>query len=128
MKYDSRTGKYMLFEINPRLGRSSFFVHGAGVNFLAMLVEDCVFGRRETVTPVADGTLWTAVPRSVLMKYVKNAEIREEIKALYKAKKVERTLFYKPDLSLRRRLILLRHFYSYVKVYRQYYFEKDMQG
>lgn len=126
MKYDARTGKYMLFEINPRLGRSSFFVHGAGVNFPAMLVEDVVYGRRETVIPVGDATLWTAVPRCVLRKYVKAPAIREEIDRLYKAKKVERTLFYKPDLSLRRRLVMLRHFYSYVKVYRQYYFEKEM--
>ena len=126
MKYDGRTGKYMLFEINPRLGRSSFFVHGAGVNFPAMLVEDVVYGRRETVIPMGDEMLWTAVPRCVLRKYVKAPAIREEVDRLYKAKKVERTLFYKPDLSLRRRLVMLRHFYSYIKVYRQYYFEKEM--
>lgn len=125
MKYDERTGKYLLFEINPRLGRSSFFAHGAGVNFPALLVDDVVYGKQESVTPTGEGILWTAVPRCVLRRYVKNPAIRDEVTALYRAKKVERTLFYKPDLSLRRRLVLLRHFYSYVKVYRQYYFEKN---
>ena len=46
MKYDSRTGRYVLFEINPRLGRSSFFCRAAGINMMKLLTEDVVHGEQ----------------------------------------------------------------------------------
>jgi D-aspartate ligase len=124
MKYDSERGKYMLFEINPRLGRSSFFVYGAGINMLKVMIDDVVYGKEPNEVTEHKVCLWTAVPRMVLMKYVKNKELKKEIKKLYH-KKV-RTIFYDKDKNLKRSLIINRQFFSYVKQYAKYYFDKQI--
>lgn len=126
MKYDERRKKYMLFEINPRLGRSSFFVYGAGINMLKVMIDDVVYGKKTESRDNHRVNLWTAVPKMVLMKYVKDKELKKEIKQLYP--KAVKTLFYDKDMNFKRRLIVTRHFYSYVKQYSQHYFDKEKFG
>ena len=70
MKYDSRTGRYVLFEINPRLGRSSFFCRAAGINMMKLLTEDVVYGRRGKCIYNETTALWSNVPRGILTRYV----------------------------------------------------------
>ena len=126
MKYDKKRQKYMLFEINPRLGRSSFFVYGAGINMLKVMIDDVVYGKKEDLKKENKVCLWTAVPKMVLMKYVKDANLKKEIKALYPSS--VKTIFYDKDMNIKRRLIATRHFYSYVKQYAMYYFDKEQLG
>ena len=59
MKYDSRTRRYVLFEINPRLGRSSFFCRAAGINMMKLLTEDVVYGRRGKCIYNETTALWS---------------------------------------------------------------------
>ena len=65
MKYDSCTGRYVLFEINPRLGRSSFFCRAAGINMMKLLTEDVVYGRRGKCIYNETTALWSNVPRGI---------------------------------------------------------------
>ncbi|MBQ7124732.1 MAG: ATP-grasp domain-containing protein [Clostridia bacterium] len=128
MKYDSRSGKYMAFEINCRPGRSSFYVRGAGLNLMAAMVEDAVFGKVQEELVCTDKTaLWTAVPRIVLKKYVKNKALKKEILSLWKKKALSRTLFCREDMSLKRMIRINRYFYSYCKNYAKYYFDKEKE-
>jgi D-aspartate ligase len=124
MKFDSRTGKYMLFEINPRLGRSSFFVRAAGLNMITAMIDQVVYGKN-TDCVYGNGTgLWTNVPRTVLRKYVTEPALAAEIKGLYKEKKVLYSIWYKKDLNLKRIIRISRYYYSHVKNFKHYYFDK----
>ena len=126
MKYDRRTGRYMLFEINCRPGRSSFYVRGAGLNLMKLMTDDTVYGKRPDGTVFThDTALWTAVPKGVLKKYVKDPVLKNEILSLWRQGRVFRSLFNRGDMALRRRLRIFRYYLSYYKSFSRYYFDKD---
>ncbi len=126
MKYDSRTGRYLLFEINGRPGRSSYFVRAAGHNMMRILTDAAVYRKPfEGVTRNEAVALWTAVPKGVLMKYVSSPELKREIASLWKTKTPTRTLFSPEEKSLKRKLRVLRYYYGYFKSYKRYYFNKE---
>lgn len=126
MKYDRRTGKYVLFEINCRPGRSSFYVRGAGLNLMKLMADDAVFGNRPNSTVFTDKTaLWSAVPKCVLKKYVKDSELRSEVLSLWKSNGVFRNLFNPGDMGIRRAIKIYRYYYSYCKSFARYYFDKE---
>ena len=124
MKVDPRTGEAVLFEINPRLGRSSFFVRAAGMNFMKIMTEDVVSGRREDCVFCEETALWTAVPKAILLRYVKDKALVSEVKEMYRKKKVTRTLFNPEEKSLKRFLRLERYYLGHFGNYRRYYFDK----
>lgn len=124
MKYDSRTGKYMMFEINPRLGRSSLFVRAAGLNMIKALIDQVVYGLEEDCVYGQATALWTNVPRAVLRRYVTDPKLSAEIAGLYRQKKVIRSIWYNKDLNFKRIISNLRYSYSHINNFRRYYFDK----
>ena len=120
MKYDSRTGRYVLFEINPRLGRSSYFCRAAGLNMMKLLTNDVVYGKREDCVYNHTVALWQNVPTGILRRYVKDQELSDELKQF----KGTHTLFCKGDLPLSRLYRLLRYYAAQYHNFRDYYFEK----
>ena len=120
MKYDCRTGRYVLFEINPRLGRSSYFCRAAGLNMMKLLTDDIVYGKREDCVYNHTVALWQNVPTGILRRYVKNSELAEELKAF----KGTHVLFCKGDLPLPRLYRLLRYYGAQYHNFRDYYFDK----
>ncbi len=126
LKLDRRTGKYMMFEINCRTGRSSYFVHTAGLNMMKIMTEDAVFNKSPEKPVFSEKeALWSAVPKGVLLKYVKNPSIKKQIKRLWKSKSFERTLFNPQDMSFKRRLTVYRYYLGYFKSYSKYFFDKN---
>ncbi|NMO98055.1 ATP-grasp domain-containing protein [Paenibacillus lemnae] len=124
MKYDSRTGKYMMFEINPRMGRSSLFVRAAGLNMLSTLIDDVVYGKEQDCKFSDQTGLWTNVPKSVLQKYVTDPTLSKEINSLFKQKKVLRSLWYPKDINLKRIITIARYNNGHIKNFKEFYFEK----
>ena len=120
MKYDSRTGRYVLFEINPRLGRSSYFCRAAGLNMMKLLINDVVYGKREDCVYNHTVALWQNVPTGILRRYVKDQELSDELKQF----KGTHTLFCKGDLPLSRLYRLLRYYAAQYHNFRDYYFDK----
>ena len=125
IKYDRKNGRCVMFEINPRLGRSSYFVRGAGINMMKVMTDDAVFGKRCDCV-FADGeSLWLNVPRSVVKKYVSDGALRAEAKRLVKEKKYFRTLDRPAEPSLRRFLWIKRYYIGQKNNFKRYFFDKD---
>lgn len=125
MKYDRRTGRYLMFEINPRPGRSSYYVRGTGNNMMKILCADILGEDSGEEKYASAGSLWTEAPKYVLTKYVGDKKLKDEIKGYYRAHKVSKTLFNPKDIDLRRELAIRRQYYSFIKSFRLYYFDKD---
>lgn len=85
IKYDSRDGSFRFFEINTRLGRSNFYVTGSGFNVVKWIVDDLILERDFEGEVVADNqnSLYTVVPKDVLLRYIKDDALRHRVAQLY---------------------------------------------
>ncbi len=124
LKYDRESGKTYVFEINPRIGRSSFFAYSGGVNFMEAFISDTVYGKQNKLSVASKRSLWVNVPFGVLMKYIKDTQIKKELKELKKESGISRTLIWNKDLSPSRFLKIWRYYLMHYRNYRRYYFDK----
>jgi len=117
IKYDERDGSYNFFEINVRLGRSNFYVTGSGFNTVKWIVDDLIYGKDLEYTVADRENLFTVVPYGIIMRYLKNKELRKKVRKLWFSGKVSYPLFYKPDMNPKRAFYV---FAAYINQYRKY--------
>ena len=119
IKYDQRDGKFKVFEINTRQGRSNYYVTGAGQNIARCLVEDYIERNPIDLKIVTEKSLWMMIPKGVAFRYIRPEEYRREMRALIQAGKCTNSLFYKKDTGFKRMIRLyksqLGHYYKYWK-------------
>jgi D-aspartate ligase len=119
LKYDDRDGKYKVFELNARQGRSNYYVTGAGENIARYLVEDLIYERELPPKTVTTRSLWMVVPKGVAFKYVRGERYRAEMRRLIREGRFVNPLLYKADGGLRHALgirkNLLGHFFKFRK-------------
>lgn len=120
IKYDSRDGKYKVFEINTRQGRSNFYVTGAGANIARYIVEDYVYEKELPFEAVTKKSLWMVVPKGVAFRYIAPEEYRKEMRALIQSGDYVNPLFYDQDGGLVRRLKLWKSQLGHYLKYRKY--------
>jgi len=124
MKFDTKSEEYKLFEINPRQGRSSFFVTSSGYNLAEFLVDNCVYEKNLDIVYADTDRLWLSVPKKIIYNYVGNKEVLDRAKRLIKEKKYAYTLLYKKDINLKRFLRIKLYYQKHIKEYKQYFFKK----
>ncbi len=124
MKYDEKRKKYYMMEINPRPGRSSFFVRAAGHNLMRTLVEDAILHAEYSCVQNENEALWANVPKCVVFKYVDDEKLKAEMKTFIKQKKYMRTLDCKEDFNIKRWLKIKKYYFSQYKNFKNYYFKK----
>lgn len=117
IKYDTRDGKFKVFEVNIRQGRSSYYVTALGHNMAEYLVDDGIYKTEKEVTYLNKEYLFTVVPKIVLRKFVENDNVLKDVKRLIKKGKYGNPLFYKKDHNFKRKLYL---FVRQINYYRKY--------
>lgn len=117
LKYDERDGKYKVFEVNIRQGRSSYYVTALGHNMARYMVDDVIYHKEKTLTLLNEHYLFTVVPKIVLKKFVDNLSIQQEIRLLLGEGKWGNPLFYKGDKNLKRKFYLMARQVNYYKKY-----------
>ena len=119
IKYDSRDGKYKVFEINCRQGRSNYYVTGSGHNIAKLVVEDRVLEQDKELEIVENRSLWRMVPKRVAFKFTPK-QYHQEMRALIRAGQDCHSLEYSKDASLKRRLRVLKNHLGNIKRFDQY--------
>ncbi|HZJ40589.1 MAG TPA: carboxylate--amine ligase [Demequina sp.] len=113
-KVSSRDGSRVFFEVNPRIGRNNFYVTAAGVNVADAVARDLLpdhyaahAGLDDDPTAVPSGEiLYSVMPYRVLLRYLRDPELRSRVRAAKKRSGVFHPLEYRGDASLTRRLFV----------------------
>lgn len=106
IKYDARDGKFKMFEINIRQGRSNYRVTGGGNNLAKYIVDEYIYHKPLELTMIKEDFFWHVVPLGVVYKYVKDKEKIKKIKKLVSENKSCHSLYYSKDLGLKRWIYL----------------------
>ncbi len=126
MKYDCRDGRYKLFEMNPRQGRSSFFVTAAGYNLAQFLVDDVIYNKPMDLTIADREMLWTIIPDRIIYRYMADGPLKDKARRLIREGKICRSLYYKPDMNWHRWVYFRKNQLSYYKKYKKYFGNKGL--
>lgn len=118
LKYDRRDGKYKVFEINIRQGRSSYYMTAGGCNFMKYPIEDLILEEDKPPHYHEECGLWLFVDPSVLKKYA--SKENQDLLSQYLKKGFTFTQWYKKDRSVRRYLDYIRRRVSTRKYYPNY--------
>ncbi|MFV0499275.1 MAG: ATP-grasp domain-containing protein [Bacilli bacterium] len=126
LKYDFRDNTYKFFEINLRQGRSSYYVTNAGCNLGKYLVEEYIFNNTLTYETGKPNKLWSVIPKSIIMKYVKNREMKSKFLKIYNESKYCNSLIYAKDLSFKRLLMQTKNFHLQKLRYLKHFSDKEL--
>lgn len=137
LKYDPRDGATKFFELNPRLGRSNYYVTAGGHNPVTWYVDEHLGAGLPTEGPGsgegADGivqdqpeTLYTVVPVALVKHYTTLPDAKEQLKRVLDAKRVKNPLIYRGvERHPRRWAMIAAAMTNYVRKFRRYYTPGD---
>ncbi|QCB93779.1 carboxylate--amine ligase [Cellulomonas shaoxiangyii] len=125
LKYDPRDGRTVFFELNPRLGRSNFYITAGGRNTAELYVREHVQG----LDPLPDGSadhltaphLYTVLPMELLLRYVTDPAVRAQVRGLQRSGQVTNPLWYAAENHPRRLAYLAAAQANQVRKYRRYH-------
>lgn len=134
LKYDPRDGRYVFFELNPRLGRSNFYITAAGANAVKFYVHEHLRGLDPEPRAAlgsdalvnADGELtrehlYTVLPGPLLLRYLFDGKLKARTRRLLMTRKVTHPLWYRAEWNPRRLAYVLlaqvNHFRKYARHY-----------
>lgn len=133
LKHDRRDGRTKFFELNPRLGRSNYYVTAGGHNPVTWYVDEHLRGALPEEGPGSgigeDGilqeqpeVLYAVVPIALIKRYTTLPEARARLRRVLKARRIGNPLHYPgvDDSLSRRRYVLAAGLNSVLKFQRYY--------
>ena len=121
LKYDKRVNDYKLLEINPRQGRSSYYLTSLGCNLIDILKRDLIDHEKLNYEILDKEVLLSYVPKKIIKMYVVNKEYKEKALSLYNNH--INPIKYKKDFSLKRKYLLYKKDRRYYQDYKDGYWE-----
>ena len=121
LKYDSRDKKFKVLEINPRQGRSSYYLAPAGCNLIEILARDLIEKEKLKYEYLDKEVMLSFVPKTIIKDYIVNEEYKKKALSLWKTH--VNPIKYSKDSSLKRNYTLLRKDLRYFKDYKQGYWK-----
>lgn len=125
LKYDVRDKKFKVLEINARQGRCSYYISGLGYNLIEVLVNDLIFDKKTNYTFLNKEVMLSFVPKIVIRKYIKNKAFKNKALEMWNSGKVIRPLFYKKEKNLKRKIILYKKQFDYIRDYKSGYWDNN---
>ena len=121
LKYDKKSNDYKLLEINPRQGRSSYYLTSIGCNLVEILKKDLIDHENLNYQILDKEVLLSFVPKKIIKKYVLNPKYKEKALSLYNNN--INPIKYSKDFSFKRNFLLLKKDLRYYKDYKEGYWE-----
>lgn len=121
LKYDERTNDFKLLEINPRQGRSSYYLTALGCNLVEILKKDLIDHEKLEFEELNKEVMLSFVPKKIIEEYVVNPKYKEKALSLYKDH--INPIKYKKDFSLKRWYLLYRKDKRYFEDYKDGYWD-----
>jgi D-aspartate ligase len=104
--HDRRDGVSKVLELNLRQGATSYYAMAAGGNIPARIVEDWVYGKPAEYAATTQERLWLNLPYPLAVIYAPRS-LRSRVRKAARAGS-KHTLWYRPDMSLKRLVSVLR--------------------
>ena len=120
IKYDRRDGKFKVFELNARQGRSNYYVTNAGENVARYIINDYVDNRKDDFKIVTKESLWMVVPKKVAFDYVRGEENRAKMRKLINEGNCVNPLDYRHDSGISRRMRFFRSQCGHIVKFKKY--------
>jgi D-aspartate ligase len=133
LKYDPRSGRTCFFELNPRLGRSNYYVTAGGHNPVVWYVDEYLRHALPTEGPGSgtgpDGivqdqpeVLYTVVPLAVVKRYTTLPDAKAQLRRVLRSRRVRNPLVYPAvEKDPKRRAYALAAAVNYARKFQQYY-------
>jgi D-aspartate ligase len=121
LKFDERDGKYKFFELNPRLGRSNYYVTAEGHNSTQYYVKDYLYNEPMSFSIAENETLYCIVPKRLLLKNIKQKKLKDLVKTLYKSHLFKNPMYYfSVEKNINRIFYVLISTLNYYRKFKKY--------
>ncbi|MCL6421894.1 hypothetical protein Bequi_00590 [Brachybacterium sp. JHP9] len=133
LKFDPRDGRTKFFELNPRLGRSNYYVTAAGHNPVTWYVDEHLRDALPTAGPGSgigeDGilqdqpeVLYTVVPVALVRRYTTLPDAKAQLRRVLAAGAVKNPLIYRGvEKDPKRWAYIVAAMVNYVRKFQRYY-------
>jgi D-aspartate ligase len=133
LKYDPRDGRTKFFELNPRLGRSNYYVTAGGHNPVTWYVAEHLGANLPTTGPGSGlgengivqeqpEVLYTVVPVALVRRYTTLPDAKAQLRRVLRARRVKNPLIYPGvETDQKRKAYTVAAAVNYVRKFQQFY-------